>query len=72
MGNLRKLDLHKDPLEQFSIWLEYVEAAGTDLPVAMTLATVDASGLPRARIVLLRGLTRDRLCFLYQRDQPER
>ena len=40
----------------FAAWLE--EATGTEPrdPTAMTLATVDADGLPNARMVLLKGV----------------
>jgi pyridoxamine 5'-phosphate oxidase len=47
-------DLHADPLIQFQHWL--AEAHGHQLiePNAMTLATVDASGQPWSRTVLLK------------------
>jgi pyridoxamine 5'-phosphate oxidase len=52
-----------DPLALFKLWLE--EAAGAEIndPEAMTLATVDADGRPRARYVLLRGLDERGFCF---------
>jgi pyridoxamine 5'-phosphate oxidase len=40
----------------------------TPNPNAMTLATVDADGAPSARIVLLRGLTRDGARFFTNRE----
>jgi pyridoxamine 5'-phosphate oxidase len=45
-----------DPLALFKLWLE--EAAGAEIndPEAMTLATVDADGLPDARMVLCKGV----------------
>src|SRR5690349_7832030 len=45
-----------EPLRLFSAWLE--EAAKTEPrdPNAMTLATVDADGMPDARMVLLKGV----------------
>lgn len=42
-----------DPIAQFRRWYEQARAAGIDKPHAMTLATVDASGKPSARVVLL-------------------
>ena len=53
----------KDPFVILRRWLD--EATETELndPNAMTLATVDESGLPNARIVLLKGLEADGLVF---------
>ncbi len=44
-----------DPLVQFSRWLADATAAGLAEPTAMVLATVSASGRPRARTVLLKS-----------------
>lgn len=46
-----------DPVVELRRWIEDAEAGGTDEPNAMVLATVDATGKPSARNVLLRGLT---------------
>ena len=46
---------HEDPLVQFDRWFSQALAAGVLEPNAMTLATVDAAGMPSARIVLLKG-----------------
>jgi pyridoxamine 5'-phosphate oxidase len=45
-----------DPFRLFAAWLK--DATGTEPrdPTAMTLATVDADGLPNARMVLLKGV----------------
>jgi pyridoxamine 5'-phosphate oxidase len=43
------------PEPLFSTWLEEAERSEINDPSAMTLATVDPSGLPNARIVLLKG-----------------
>jgi pyridoxamine 5'-phosphate oxidase len=43
------------PEPLFSAWLEEAERSEINDPTAMTLATVDPSGLPNARIVLLKG-----------------
>lgn len=40
----------------FAAWLEQATASEPRDPTAMTLATVDADGLPNARVVLLKGL----------------
>ncbi len=53
---LSRADLDPDPVLQLGRWLEAAAAAGMREPNAMTLATADASGVPSARVVLLRGL----------------
>jgi pyridoxamine 5'-phosphate oxidase len=45
-----------EPLRLFSAWLTEASASEPRDPTAMTLATIDADGLPNARIVLLKGL----------------
>jgi pyridoxamine 5'-phosphate oxidase len=45
-----------DPLARFAEWLAAADTAGIEEPGAMVLATVGASGRPRARVVALRGL----------------
>ena len=47
--------LARDPLDQFAAWMADVVAAALPEPTAMVLATVSASGRPRARTVLLKG-----------------
>ncbi len=47
-------DLDPDPIAQFGRWFEQA-AAVSDMPEAMTLATVDGEGRPDARMVLLKG-----------------
>jgi pyridoxamine 5'-phosphate oxidase len=55
-GQLRKADLHADPVVQFEAWLgDAVRAAVTE-PNAMSLATVGADGRPLVRTVLLKAL----------------
>src|ERR1700679_956368 len=60
-----------DPLALFKLWLQ--EAAGTELndPEAMTLATVDAGGLPDARMVLCKGADRRGLVFYTNIDSAK-
>jgi pyridoxamine 5'-phosphate oxidase len=45
-----------DPIALFAEWLEAATTAEPNDPHAMTLATVDASGLPDARMVLLKDV----------------
>lgn len=45
----------EEPFRLFAAWLDEATAAEPRDPTAMTLATVDADGLPNARMVLLKG-----------------
>ncbi len=49
--------LPADPVELFLSWLEEAAAAGVVEPQVATLATVDASGAPDARTLLLKDVT---------------
>jgi pyridoxamine 5'-phosphate oxidase len=50
------LDPHQDPLALFADWLAQADKAELNDPNAMTLSTIDDSGAPDARIVLLKDL----------------
>lgn len=58
-GGLRRTDLDANPITQFQKWFEQAARVfvqkETDVNAA-TLATVDKSGKPSARIILLKGL----------------
>ncbi|MGV3774915.1 MAG: pyridoxamine 5'-phosphate oxidase [Verrucomicrobiales bacterium] len=56
MGGLRRKDLKSDPVEQFQLWFSQAITAQVSEPNAMTLATVDPSGQPSSRIVLVKGV----------------
>lgn len=56
-------DTDPDPFAQFERWFEEAEQAGVREPDAMTLATVDAHGVPSARTVALRGFDRRGFAF---------
>jgi pyridoxamine 5'-phosphate oxidase len=60
-----------DPLLEMDRFREEAERAGIPLPEAMTLATVDAEGRPRARVVLLKGRRERELHFFtnYESDK---
>lgn len=49
-------------------WLADADAAGAPEPQAMTLSTVDPTGQPSARVVLLRGLSEAGLVFFTNRE----
>jgi pyridoxamine 5'-phosphate oxidase len=48
-------NVHPDPIEQFRRWFDEALEAGIRQANAMTLATATASGIPSARMVLLKG-----------------
>jgi pyridoxamine 5'-phosphate oxidase len=52
-----------EPTALFRDWLTAAIDAGEPEPHAMTLATVDASGLPDSRVLILKDLTADGFCF---------
>lgn len=55
-GGLEREDLHENPVEQFKRWMQQTIDAKIPDPNAMTIATVDATGQPSQRIVLLKNL----------------
>lgn len=56
LGSLSETDVAPDPITQFKRWFDEALTAKLPEPNAMTLATVDATGQPSARIVLLKGM----------------
>lgn len=56
---LTKENINKDPLQQFDLWMSEAIQSGILEPNAMTLCTVDPSGIPQGRIVLLKGYDHD-------------
>jgi len=52
-----------DPVALFQSWFEEASKAGSKEPTAMALATVDASGRPDVRMVLLKGVDRRGFVF---------
>jgi len=53
-GELDEAQAANEPLRQFDAWMQEALRAGVPEPNAMTLATVDAEGLPSTRIVLIK------------------
>ena len=53
-AGLRRADLSPHPFQQFSKFFDEAVSAGVTEPNAMTLSTVDASGQPSGRTVLLK------------------
>jgi pyridoxamine 5'-phosphate oxidase len=56
LRSLDESDVDADPFRQFHAWMREAIEAQVPEPTAMTLATVDATGRPSARIMLLKGL----------------
>jgi pyridoxamine 5'-phosphate oxidase len=55
LGGLDEADLTADPFDLFARWFRDARTSGIDEPNAMVLSTVDASGAPSSRTVLLKG-----------------
>ncbi len=64
-------DVAADPVEQFLRWHGEAFAAGVAEPNAMVLATVDASGVPSARAVLVRDVDTRGFTFFTNYDSPK-
>ncbi len=62
-GGLRRKDLLSDPIDQFNLWLQQAIDAKMMDPTAMTVATVDETGQPYQRIVLLKHCDQDGFVF---------
>jgi pyridoxamine 5'-phosphate oxidase len=62
-GGLRRNDLPDEPLPLFEKWLQQAIDAKIADPTAMTVATVDESGQPFQRIVLLKHFDRNGFIF---------
>jgi pyridoxamine 5'-phosphate oxidase len=62
-GELLESQVLADPIAQFGRWFAEAEATEAIEPNAMTLATVDVTGAPSARIVLLKGVEADGFVF---------
>src|SRR5260370_1577569 len=52
-----------DPLVLFGRWFREAQRAGSLQPDAITLATADARGTPSARMVLFKGIEKERVLF---------
>jgi len=61
-AGLTRQELSADPIDQFRKWFSEAGEV-SDMPEAMTLATVDESGAPDARMVLMKGVDPDGFRF---------
>lgn len=60
---LTKASVHKNPYEQFSLWLEEALQVKIQDANACTLATCGKSGMPQARVVLLKRYDKEGFVF---------
>lgn len=60
---LDEASLPDHPMILFQSWLEEAARSGIPDPTAMTLSTVDESGSPSSRIVLLKKIRENKLIF---------
>jgi pyridoxamine 5'-phosphate oxidase len=60
-----------EPFRLFAAWLDQATSTEPRDPTAMTLATVDADGLPNARMVLLKGVDERGFVFYTNRSSQK-
>lgn len=60
---LSRSDLMTDPMAQFKFWMQQAMDSGLLDPTAMSIATVDASGQPSQRTVLLKDIHQNNFVF---------
>ncbi len=63
LSTLSKADVLENPVDQFKLWLQDAIESESLEPNAMTLATVDSTGKPSARIVLLKEINTEGFIF---------
>ncbi len=66
-------NVSEDPIVQFEKWFKEALAAEVPEPNAMNLATVNRDGRPSSRIMLLKGVERNKFVFFtnYQSDKGQ-
>ena len=71
LASLEEADVAANPFDQFTRWWNEAVASQIDEVNAMTLATVNAAGVPAARIVLLKGYNPNGFIFFtnYESDK---
>ena len=60
---LRRSDLAESPMTQFHTWFQEAQESGLGEPNAMVLSSVEPSGFPRSRTVLMKGYDASGLRF---------
>jgi pyridoxamine 5'-phosphate oxidase len=56
-------DCDEDPFKQFQFWFDQAIKSECDEPNAFVLSSISAKGMPRARVVLLKGIQNNRFVF---------
>lgn len=56
-AHLNREDIHLDPHQQFTEWMDIAHQKNIPDPTAMSLSTVDSKQMPHSRIVLLKGFS---------------
>ena len=69
--SLSEHDLPPEPHTQFQTWLREAAEAGEPMPGAMALATVDVSGAPMVRMMLLEAADEHGFAFQTNLDSPK-
>lgn len=68
LGRLVEENMNPSPLKQFTIWLNQALEKEIKEATAMTLATVDQTGCPTVRMVLLKGFSEKGFVFFTNYD----
>jgi pyridoxamine 5'-phosphate oxidase len=68
LAGLSERELAADPVQQFRKWFREIVAAEVTEPNAMVLATVDGSGQPSTRVVLLKAVDERGFSFFTNYD----
>lgn len=71
LGTLGDRDVLADPIEQFDVWFNEVNATDVLEANAMVITTVTEGGVPQARTVLMKGFDADGLVFYTNYDSAK-
>jgi len=71
LTELSRSTVDRDPLAQFSIWMDEALRSQIIDPTAMTLSTANANGQPSARVVLLKGFDTAGFVFFTNYDSKK-
>lgn len=61
--SLHETEIASNPIDQFEKWWQQAVASEIKEPNAMTLATASADGVPSARVMLLKGFSKEGFLF---------
>lgn len=62
-GSNIKVDVLDDPIAMFGDWFEQAKQVGIVLPESLTIATASKTGMPSARVVLLKSFDQSGFTF---------